>query len=174
MKKLEKKLFVENLTEELIIAKSIVLIDYSGLSVKAQQELKKRLKDVGGRLIVVKNTLLKLAGKAAKLSNEILTDKVLSGPTALIISDEDPLSPLQILYKFSQEKGVLNLKVGIIENAFYDKESITKIASLPGREVLLGQLLGSLTEPKYQLVGTLNSNLQKLLYILKEVSKNGS
>src|SRR3990167_8895807 len=92
MKKAEKIFFVSNLTEELKSAKSVILVNYAGLSVKAQQELKKRLTEVGAKMLVVKNPLLKRAGEAAKIEPEVLTDTVLSGQTALILAGEDAIA----------------------------------------------------------------------------------
>jgi large subunit ribosomal protein L10 len=167
MKKQEKIFFVENLTEELRSAKSVVLINYAGLSVKAQQELKKRLKEVGAKMLVVKNTLLKRAGEAAKVDNQILTDSVLTGQTALVISEDDPIAPLGVLGKFAKEFEVPQFKVGLVEGSFQDTEALKKLSALPGKDALLGQLLGALMSPSYGLVGTLNANMQKLLFILK-------
>lgn len=167
MKKQEKIFFVENLTEELRSAKSVVLINYAGLSVKAQQELKKRLKEVGAKMLVVKNTLLKRAGEAAKVDKEIFTDSVLTGQTALVISEDDPIAPLGVLGKFAKEFEVPQFKVGLVEGSFQDTEALKKLSALPGKDALLGQLLGALMSPSYGLVGTLNANMQKLLFILK-------
>ncbi len=168
MKKQEKIFFVENLTEELKSAKSLVLINYAGLGVKAQQELKKRLSEVGAKMVVVKNTLLKRAGEAAKIDKEVLIDSVLSGQTALIIASQEPIAPLSVLGKFAKEFEVPSFKVGIVEGAFQDTEALTRLSTLPSRDALLGQLLGVLAQPEYGLVGTLNSNMQQLLYILKQ------
>jgi len=167
MKKAEKVLFVDNLTQELKDAKGVVLVNYSGLSVKAQQDLKSRLKGVGGRMIVVKNTLLKRAGEEAKIDKEVLTNSILNGQTALILADDDPIAPLQVLGKFSKEFETPKFKVGIVEGSFQDEASLIKLSTLPGRDVLLGQLLGTLMSPQYGLVGTLNANMQKLVYILQ-------
>ncbi|MBI3443760.1 50S ribosomal protein L10 [Candidatus Woesebacteria bacterium] len=167
MKKTEKAIFVENLTEELKSAKSVVLVNYSGLSVKNQQELKKRLSEVGAKMLVVKNTLLKRAGEAAKIEKEVLSDSVLSGQTALIIANEDAISPLSVLGKFVKEFEVPSFKVGIVEGSFQDTDSLTRLSTLPGRDALLGQLLGILAQPEYGLVSTLNGNLQKLVFIIQ-------
>lgn len=167
MKKAEKTIFVTNLTQELKGAKSVILINFAGLTVKSQRELKKRLKEVSARMVVVKNTLLKKAGEAAKVDKQILTDSVLEGQTALIISDEDPIAPLMVMGKFTKEFEVPKFKVGIVEGAFQDTEALTKLSTLPGRDALLGQLLGTLMGPMYGLTGSLNGNLQKLVYILK-------
>jgi len=167
MKKQEKIFFVENLTEELKSAKSVVLVNYAGLNVKAQRELKARLKEVDAKMLVVKNTLLKRAGEAAKVDDQILSDSVLEGQTALIIAENDPIAPLSVLGKFAKEFEVPQLKVGIIDGSFQENEALVKLSNLPGRDALLGQVLATLMSPSYGLVGALNSNMQKLLYILK-------
>ncbi len=168
MKKAEKILFVDNLTAELKSAKSLVLINYTGLSVASQHELKKRLKEVGAKMLVVKNTLLKRASETAKIDKEVLTDEVLSGQTALVISSGDPISFIQVLGKFTKEFSVPQMKVGVVDGLFQDGETLLKLSALPGRDALLGQLLGVLMSSSYGLVGTLNGNLQKLVYILKQ------
>ncbi|MEK7061457.1 MAG: 50S ribosomal protein L10 [Patescibacteria group bacterium] len=166
MKKAEKVLFTDNLTAELKSAKSFVLINYTGLSVSSQQELKKRLKEVCAKMLVVKNTLLKRASETAKIDKKILTDEVLSGQTALVISSGDPISFIQVLGKFAKEFSVPQMKVGIVDGLFQDNATLVKLATLPGRNALLSQLLGSLMSSSYGLVGTLNGNLQKLVYVL--------
>ena len=167
MKKAEKVIFADNLARELSDAKSVVLINFAGLSVKAQQELKSRLSEVDATMLVVKNTLLKRAGIAAKLDEQVLTDTVLSGQTALVLAKSDPVAPIQVLGKFAKEFEVPSLKVGIVEGLFQDAPTLLKLSTLPSREILLGQLLGAMIAPKYKLVGTLEANIQKLLYILK-------
>lgn len=168
MKKAEKVLFVDNLTQELKDAKSVVLVNYSGLSVKAQQELKSRLSDVGGRMLVVKNTLLKRAGEAAKIDKEVLADTVLTGQTALVIADEDPIAPLSVLGKFATQFETPKFKVGIVDGLFQDEASLSKLSTLPEKDVLLSQLLGVLISSMYGLTQTLQSPLQQILYTLKQ------
>lgn len=173
MKKAEKTFFVENLAQELKEAKAIVLVNYAGLSVQSQQELKKRLKEVEAKLVVVKNTLLKLAGEKAEIDAQTLEESILSGQTALVIANGDPLSPLQVLGKFAKEFEVPKFKVGIIEGSFQDEAGLTKLSTLPGRDVLLGQVLGALMASQYGLVGTLNANMQKLVFVLNTKAKQG-
>jgi len=167
MKKSEKILFVQNLTEELKSSTGVILVNYSGLTVKAQQELKKRLKAVDARMLVVKNTLLRLSGKGAHVSEDVLSDGVLSGPTALVITEADPIAPLSLLHKFSQEFETPQFKVGLIDGKFQDFDTLIKLAQLPGKEVLSAQLVGTIAGPMYGLAATLQANLEKLVYILK-------
>lgn len=173
MLKADKVKFVNDLTGDLKDAKSLVLVNYTGLNVKFQQELKKRLNAVDGRMVVVKNTLLKRALESNKLDAGMLTDEVLSGQTALLIAEGDAVAPIQVLGKFAKENELPKFKVGIVEGLFQDEASLVKLSTLPGRDVLLGQLLGSLVAPMYGLTGTLNGNLQKLVYILDQKSKQG-
>ena len=168
MKKQEKSIFVQNLVEELKGASSVVLVDYSGLNVKAQQDLKKKLREVNAKMLVVKNTLFKLAGKSAKVPRETLTDTVLTGPVALVITEEDPIAPLQVLGKFAAEHEIPQLKVGVIEGSFQDKETLVRLSKLPTKEILVGQVVGSIGAPLYGIVGVLHGNLQKLISILEQ------
>lgn len=174
MRKVEKPFFVQNLTEELKAASSVVLIDYSGLSVKMQQDLKKRLKEVQSKMLVVKNTLFKLAGEEAKISKEVLTDTVLTGPNALVVTEGDPIAPLQVLGRFAKENEIPQLKVGVVEGSFQDKEALTTLSMLPGKDVLAAQVVGIIAAPAYAIVSVLQTNLQKLLYILKNRESENS
>lgn len=171
MKKQEKPFFVENLTQELKKASAVVLVDYSGLSVKLQQDLKKRLKQVNAKLEIVKNSLFKLAGNEAKIPSDTLTDTVLSGPTALVITEADPIAPLSILHQFAKEHDIPKLKVGIIDGSFTSQEQLQILSTLPSKDVLRGQVVGSISSPLFGLISTLQGNLQKLTYLLNERSK---
>lgn len=172
MKKAEKTFFVDNLTEELKAAKSVILINYTGMGVAAQQELKKRLSEVGSKMIVVKNTLLKLAGTSAGIDPKVLEESVLSGQTALVLSETDPVGPVQVLGKYAKENEIPQLKVGIVEGSFQDTDSLKKLSTLPGRDVLLGQVLSALMAPSYSLVGVLNAGPQMLVSMLDRKAKS--
>ena len=168
MRKSEKPYFVDNLSQELKSATGIVLIDYQGLTVKKQQDLKKRLKAVDAKMLVAKNTLFKLAAISAQAPEEILSDTVLSGPTAIILANKDSISTLQVLHKFAVENELPQMKVGIVGGSFQDKETLITLAKLPAKDILLAQVVGAIASPLYGLVGTLQGNLQKLVYILEE------
>ena len=123
-------------------------------------------------MIVVKNTLLKRAIESAKIEPKMATDEILSGQTAIVIANEDPVAPIQILGKFAKEMELPKFKVGVVEGTFEDNESLLKLSTLPGRDALLGQVLGALVASEYGLVGTLNGNMQKLVYILDQKAKS--
>jgi large subunit ribosomal protein L10 len=173
MVKQQKIQLVNDLTPKLKSSSSIVFVNFAGLSVSLQQKLKRELKEIGADMTVVKNTLIKRAGLEAKISEEVLTDEILSGQTALILTEGDSIAPIQVIGKFSKENNVPQFKVGIVEGNFQNKENLVKISALPTKDVLFSQVVGSLMSPQYGLVHVLQGNLQKLIYILKEVSTRG-
>lgn len=163
----EKKDYVEDLAQQLKSASSSVFVDFTGMGVVAQQELKSELRSCGGKMLVAKNTLLKLAGKAADLPEDTLTDEVLSGQTALVLSSDDAVAPIQILGKYSTSKELGHMKAGVVEGIFQNKESLLKISKLPGKQELYAKVVGGVASPMYGLVGTLQGNLNKLVWVLK-------
>lgn len=172
MKKQEKTFLVENLTAELKDATGVVLVNYSGMNVKSQQKLKKLLNQTDSKMVVVKNTLLKIAGKNAGIDKNFLEETVLEGQNALIISTKDPISAISILGKFAKENESPKFRVGIVDGNFQDASSLEVLSSLPNKDVLMGQILGSLLSNLYNLTNTLNGNLQNLVSILDQKSKS--
>lgn len=157
---------IKALSEELQEAKSAFLVDFAKMGIKAQLDLKKRLKDAGGKMLVAKNTLLKIALKEAKLPQEMVSDEVLSGQTALILGKNDPVSPVQAFGKFSSEAEVGQFKAGFVDGSFADKNTLLSISKLPSKETLVGQTVGSIAGPLYGLMNNLQANMQTLIAIL--------
>lgn len=166
MLKNDKVEFVKNLAEELKDATCYVLVDYGGLAFSKQQELQKKLKKAGSQLRVVKNTLFTLAAKTAKSPKEI-TENAITGPSALVITKNDPIAPLQIIGKFAKENDIPKFKVGIVEGIFQNENSLSALSNLPGKEALYTQVVGTTGAPLYGLVATLQGNMQKLVFVLK-------
>ncbi len=165
--KQEKIDYVGVLSDKLKAAKSVVFVDYSGMGVKLQQDFKARLREVGGSMVVAKNTLIKLASKNAGLPEEASSDELLSNQTALVFSGEDPVASIQILGKFAKDNEIPKIKAGMVEGVYIDQAGVVRIASLPSKEQLYANVVGAISSPMYELVGTLQGNLNKLAWILK-------
>ena len=148
-------------------ASSITFIDYKTLGMKESQALKKKLSEGKGTMFVAKNTLFKIAGKNAGLPEEVLSDTVLSGQTAMVVGTEDPVSPIQALGKFMADTDKTNWKAGVVEGQFQDAQGMARISKLPGKDQLVAQIIGGISSPLYGLLSTLNGNIQKLVYILQ-------
>jgi len=172
MKKIEKSFFVENLAKIISSAKSIILVDYQGLSVNKQEELRNLVKATGGKFMVVKNSLLAKALKKGNIADIGLGLKDFQGsPTACLIATEDEISPLQALGKFISEFNAPKLKIGIVGGKIQSESKLLEFSKLPAKEVLQTKVLGSLFTPLFNLVNLLNLNLSNLVLILDSYSK---
>ncbi len=145
MAKIEiKKPIIEEISENLKDAKSAVVVDYRGLTVEQDTQLRKKLREAGVVYKVYKNTMINFAIKGTDF--EALAPH-LEGPTALAVSKEDATAPARVLYEFSKGAEALQLKGGIVEGTYYDADGIKVIATIPSREELLSKFLGSIQSP---------------------------
>ena len=139
-----KQPIVAEISELLSGAKSAVLVDYRGLTVEQDTALRKQLREAGVTYKVYKNTLLNFAVKGTEFES---LSKHLEGPTAIAVSKTDETAPAKILFNFAKKADKLELKAGVVEGIYYDENGIQTIATIPGREELLGKLLGSIQSP---------------------------
>ena len=139
-----KKPIVDQISEELNGAKAAVLVDYRGLTVEQDTELRKQLREAGVVYKVYKNTMINFAVKGTEFEE---LSKHLEGPTAIAISKEDATAPARILFNFSKNAPKLELKAGVVDGTYYDEKGIQVIATIPSREELLSKLLGSMQSP---------------------------
>lgn len=167
MKKQEKIFAVANLKERLKEAKTIVLTDFRGLTVPQISQLRSLVKKAGGNLLVVKNTLFKIAAKETGLPREFTEGESLQGPTAVVLVYEDEIAPIKAVFDFAKTTGLPTFKSGIWEDRVLTGEEVERLGSLPGRDQLVGKLISILSSPGVRLVGILSGNQQKLIYILK-------
>ncbi len=170
--KQEKKDYIQNLAKTFKEAGSVTFVDYTGMDVAMQQELKAKLKESQSRMFVAKNTLIRLAGKVGDIPNEAMSEQILSGQTAVIISGEDAVSPIQVLGGFIKDSQVFKFKAGVVEGSFQNQEALNAISKLPGKAELFTNAVGALSVPMYGLVATLQGNLQKLVFILNAHAKS--
>ena len=139
-----KQPVVAEISEVIKDAQSVVVVDYRGLTVEQDTELRKALRAEGTSYNVYKNTMMNFAFKGTDC--EPLC-QVLEGPNAIAVSKTDATAPARILAKFAKNVPALELKAGIVEGGFYDAKGIAAVAEVPSREELLGKLLGSIQSP---------------------------
>ena len=139
-----KQPIVDEIAAAINGAKGVVLVDYRGLTVEQDTQLRKQLREAGVIYKVYKNTLVKRA--IAGTEFEPMTEQ-LEGPTAIAICKEDATAPARILANFAKTADALELKCGVVEGTYYDVDGIKAIATIPSREELLSKLLGSMQSP---------------------------
>lgn len=139
-------------------AKAVVLVDYRGLTVAEDTELRKKLREAGVVYKVYKNTLLNFAFKGTEF--EALS-KDLEGPTAVAFGIDDVTAPARIINEMAKKTPKLEFKSGVVEGSYYDQKGIQVIASIPSREVLISRLLGSIQAPIANLARVLKQIAEK-------------
>lgn len=147
---------------------SLFVVEYKGLTVKEMETLRRNLKKAEAELKVIKNSLLRIASRDTDV--EKIQD-LFSGPTAVAISKEDPVSVAKVFTDSLKVLPVLKLKGGVVEGRVLDANEIIKLSKLPPREMLYSQLLGLLSSPLSNLMGTLMELQRRLLYALNAVKE---
>ena len=153
-----KKPIVDEISEKIKDAQSVVLVDYRGLTVEQDTNLRKNLREAGVFYKVYKNTFMNFAFKGTQF--EGLTE-YLEGPSAIAVSAEDATAPARVLSEFAKTADKLEIKAGVVEGTMYDAKGMAVIASIPSREVLLSRLLGSLQSPVTNFARVLNQLAEK-------------
>ena len=154
MAKVELKApIVEEIKANLEGAKSVVLVDYLGLTVEQDTNLRRAAREAGLIYKVYKNTMVKRAIEGTEFAD---IAKNLEGPTAVAISKEDATAPARVVANFAKTAPKLEMKSGIVEGTYYDAEGIKAISQIPSREELLSRLLGSLQSPITNLARVIN------------------
>ena len=139
-----KQPIVEEISNSIKDAQSVVLVNYSGLTVEQDTILRKELREAGVQYKVYKNTMMRRAFEGTAF--ESLSDH-LHGTNAIAISETDATAPARILAKYAKDVKAVKLVAGVVEDKYYDEAGIKALADIPAREVLLGRLLGSMQSP---------------------------
>ncbi len=149
-----KKPIVDEIAAAVKGAQSVVLVDYRGLTVEQDTQLRKQLREAGITYKVYKNTMMNFAFKGTDCEALL---PYLEGPSAVAIST----APARVLCKFSKTADALEVKGGIVEGIAYDADGIKEVAKIPSREELLSKLLGSIQSPITNFARVMNQLAEK-------------
>ena len=159
MAKIEiKKPIVEEISAAIKDAQSVVLVDYRGLTVAQDTELRKQLREAGVTYKVYKNTMMNFAFKGTDFES---LAPFLDGPSAVAISATDATAPARVLANFAKTADKLEIKAGVVEGTLYDAEGMKVISAIPSREELLSKLLGSIQSPIANFARCMNQLAEK-------------
>lgn len=153
-----KKPIVDEISASIKDAQSVVLVDYRGLTVEQDTQLRRNLREAGIIYKVYKNTFMNFAFKGTEF--EGLT-QYLEGPSAVAISTDDATAPARVLAEFAKTADKLEIKAGVVEGTVYDAKGIASIASIPSRDVLISRLLGSIQSPITNFARVMNQLAEK-------------
>ena len=139
-----KKPIVEEISANIADAQGVVLVNYSGLTVAQDTQLRKELREAGVVYKVYKNTMMNFAFKGTPCEELC---QHLEGTNALAVCTEDATAPARILAKYAKQFPALELIAGVVEGNYNDQAGIQALSTIPSREELLGKLLGSIQSP---------------------------
>jgi len=161
VKKDQKQTIVDELTDRLKGADTLLVADYRGLTMPQIDTLRTRLLESGARFTVVKNTLTRRAAEAAG-SQALLA--FLEGPTAIAFleSEGDMLAAAKALADMARESRILAIRGGVMQGRVLTAEEVETLAALPPVEILRGQVLGAIVAPLTTLMGLVTAPLQNL------------
>jgi large subunit ribosomal protein L7/L12 len=158
----------EELQGILTSAKSVIMADFTGLPVSDIDQLRLTCFKSKVKFKVAKNTIAKLA--LGRLGHSGL-DTVLTGPTGFFIGFDDPILPVKLLSDFIKEKQKASIKGGLVEGVLYSPAQIEQLKSIPPREVLLAQVVGTLSGPLSNFVYVLNEILRSFVSVVDQVAE---
>ena len=151
----QKEELVKALAERMKSAKVIILTDYRGINVADVTKIRADLRNTNAEYKVIKNNIIK---RALDMNGESALDDLLTGPTAVLMGDEDYLEPSKVLYNFAKDNDFYKIKGGIIDGKVMTAEEIITLAKLPSKQELLAKLAGCLL-----------ANISKLAVALDQV-----
>lgn len=162
----QKQLVVEEIYQRLDQAMLVIFADYRGLNVDEMTELRNKLRAPGVEVKVLKNTMLRFALEKAGYSDTI---SHITGPNAVIFSNEDPVGPAKTVFEFAKTHKNMEVKLGILEGQTISAEKIKNLAELPSREILVATVLGTMQAPITSFVRVLNANITGLARALDQI-----
>ena len=155
----EKQAIVAALAERLNSASAGVFVDYKGITVAQDTELRNQFRAAGVEYAVVKNTLTRFAANKAGYTE---FDEVLNGTTSMASTTDDPIAPARVICEFAKKnKNVVKIKGGMVEGKVLSVEELMSFGELPSKNALVAQVLGTFLAPISSLAVVLNQILEQ-------------
>jgi large subunit ribosomal protein L10 len=166
----EKEAVIADVAQSLEGSENLFVSDYRGLTVEQLEELRGKLRDSGATFKIVKNTL---GGIAADRAGRELVKELLTGPTAITFAD-DPVTAAKALADFGRTHPQLAVRGGLLASSLVDADGVKALASLPPRDVLVAQVVGTMAAPISGLVNVLNGTISGFVRALGQVAEQRS
>ncbi len=162
---------MENIKADLEGVSAVWVVDACGLTVKDTEALRRAIRESGAIMKVYKNTIMKKALAELDLVN---MDEILEGPSAFVFCGDDVASAAKAVTEFAKENEKLEVKGGMMDNAFVNADEIKAIASLPSKDVLLAQIAGAISGVARGLAVSINGIPSGLARSIQQVADQKS
>ena len=160
------KEIVKAITAELRESQGTVLVDYRGINVSQDTELRAAARKAGVKYSVVKNTMTRFAVKELGLDG---LEASLSGPTAIATSASDPVAPAKVMSEYAKKFESVEIKAGVLGDKVLDVAGVLDLADMPPKEILVARMIGMIASPISGLVNVLNANIRGLAVALAAI-----
>lgn len=164
----QKNAIIEQYTDLLRESYGVVLADYRGLTVKDLEILRRKAREAGGKVQVVKNTLFRIALQRAGLP---VPAEFLIGPVIVGFGVDDVPPLAKAFIDFAQDTKVLQVKGGLLGDRVLDVQEVENLAELPSMEELRAQMVAAVQGPLTSLVGIISAPLREIAYVLQARSE---
>lgn len=164
----EKVAKIAALKEIFVNSKCTVLVDFCGLTVAQDTELRRKMREAGVSYEVNKNTLIRIAAQEAGVEG---LEAYLEKNTAVASSAEDPVAVAKVVCEFAKTNKQLVVKAGVLDGKVISADEVKALAALPPKEVLIAKVLGSMNAPITGFVNVLQGTIRNVVYALDAVRK---
>ncbi len=166
----QKNKTLKDLSERFSKAKSVVFLGFQGLTVKDDMNLRKKLRGENVDYKVAKKTLIKIGLREAKA--EKVDELQLEGPVAVAIGYDDEIAPARLTNEFSRTNDKIKILGGYIATKYISAADMKIFATLPGKDQLRAQLVGTINAPISGFVNVLAGNIRGLVNVIKAIGDN--
>jgi large subunit ribosomal protein L10 len=169
MNRQQKEALVDSLREHFSASQAAYLVGVRGLSVNAMRVLRGKLREHGASLKVAKMRLIKRAATQDDALGGLVSH--LQDQRGVVFVDKEPTVVAKVLHDFAKDNEQLSIVLGYVDRAFLDEAAVKILATLPPREVLLAQVIGTMQAPLNQFAGILRMLIVRLLVVLKKIEE---
>jgi large subunit ribosomal protein L10 len=159
---------VQTYREWLQASSGLVLTSYSGMSVRALEDLRRKVREAGGEFHVIKNRLMALAMRQAGMEVPV---QALEGTTAIGFAGDDVPAVLKAIVDTARLAEALKVKAAVLEGRIYEARQVERLAELPPLPVMRAQLLGLLQAPATRVAGALAGSVRQMVNVVKAYSE---
>jgi len=166
-----KQKTVASLSEKIQKAKTLAFADYRGLTVNQIAQLRNKVKEAGGEMMVTKNSLILRALTKNQLP---ATLDQLTGPTAAIFAYGDEIAPIKTVAESAKITGIPSFKFGFFGKDFLDMSALVQLAAILPKDQLQAKFVGTLASPLWGIASVLSANIRNLVSVLDQKAKKGA
>lgn len=167
----QKEELVEQYKELMQGSSGFIMTSFKGLSVKDMEDLRSKIREVGGQFLVVKNNLVERVFDELEIQ---VPAGALTGTTAMGFTREEVVGVAKAIVDLAKEIGTVQLKGAIIEGMQYDNDQIMHMAELPPMPVVQAQLLGLLQTPAQRIAVSLAGGVRQILNVMNAYAEEGA